>query len=184
MVKTLMNDNNFRYTPLSEDEYKALWDKHISIIENFIKNNGYDPSDLYVNEKSVLSIIAKVAQRSKYFQYFHGLNMSEFKEVSLICFWYIKLKPICIANDSNSKRQSLEYEAINEKLALYYLLSTYRSMLGKQNLPTTVLDNLPKEYIREILYSFEYRDISKEALILLVESIAVFLGLDPYQKKK
>ena len=57
-------------------------------------------------------------------------------------------------------------------------------MLGKQNLPNTALDNLPKEYIREILYSFEYRDISKEALILLVESIAVFGGLDIYQKKK
>lgn len=184
MVKESMSDNNFRYTPLTEGEYKDLWQKHTDIIERFIKNNRYDPNDLYVNEKTVLSVIAKVDQRKKYFQYFHGLDMSEFKEVSLICFWYIKLKPICISNDSDSKRQSVGFEAINEKLALYYLLSTYRSMLNKQNLSTKVLDNLPGEYIKEILYSFEYRDISKEALILLVESIAVFLGLDPYQKKK
>lgn len=42
------------------------------------------------------------------------------------------------------------------------------------------LENIPKQYIRELVYSFKYRDISKEALILLVESIAVFLGLNPY----
>ena len=30
--------------------------------------------------------------------------------------------------------------------------------------------------------SFTFRDISKEAMILLVESMAVMLGLDPYAK--
>lgn len=179
-----MIDSNFRYSALDTDTYTALWQKHADIINCFIKNSGYDSKDLYVNEKAVLSVIAKVDQRKKYFQYFHGLDMSEFKEVSLICFWYIKLKPICISDKNDSNKQSAEFEAINEKLALYYILSTYRNMLEKQKLSTKVLDNLPKEYLKEIIYSFEYRDISKEALILLVESIAVFLGLEPYQKKK
>lgn len=177
-------NNSFRYTPLTEEEYKTSWKKHTDIIEGFIRNNQYNPKHLYINEKTVLSVIAKVDQRKKYFQYFHGLDMSEFKEVSLICFWYIKLKPICIADETEQTRESAAFEAINEKLALYYLLRTYRSMLRKQNLSEKALDNLPDEYIKEILYSFEYRDISKEALILLVESIAVFLGLNPYQKKK
>ena len=43
-----------------------------------------------------------------------------------------------------------------------------------------ILDSIPHKYLQEAIYSFEYRDISKEALILLVESIAVFLGLNPY----
>ena len=56
-------------------------------------------------------------------------------------------------------------------------------MLEEKKLSTQQLDSLPKKYINELVYSFTYRDISKEALILLVESIAIFLGLDPYASK-
>ena len=174
--------SDFRYAPLSEKEYEALWNKHKNVIESFIKKNNYSSENLYLNKNIILEIIAKVDQRKKYFQYYHGLDMSEFKEVSLIIFWYIKLKPISISNYDTSLRNKKEFDAINEKLALFYLLRTYRKMLEKSHKPTKVLDDLPEEYIREILYSFEFRDISKEALILLVESIAVFLGLEPYQK--
>lgn len=170
----------FKYLPLKNEEFQVLWQKHIDVIEGFVQKNHYKTENLYVDEKTIMEIIGKVDQRKKYFQYFHSLDMSEFKEVSLICFWYIKLKPICISNED--LRHKGDFEAINEKLALYYLLSTYRRMLKEQKLSTNVLDNLPSEYLKELIYSFRYRDISKEAFILLVESIAVFLGLEPYQK--
>lgn len=171
-----MNDD-FRYVPLNEEQYSNICNKHYSVIEKFLMNNRYSLDKVDINEKILLSIIAKVDQRQKYFQYFHGLKMSEFKEVSLICFWYIKLKPIRISCE-NCKDGKLD--AINEKLALYYLLSLYRKMLKDHGLPTDVLDRLPEEYIKEVLYSFKYCDISKEAFTLLAESIAVFLGLNPY----
>lgn len=175
-------NTDFRYEPLSEDEYEALWNKHKNVIECFIQKNKYSAKNLYLNKNIILEIISKVDQRKKYFQYYHGLDMSEFKEVSLIIFWYIKLKPISISNYDASARNKKEFDAINEKLAFFYLIRTYRKLLEKSHKSTKILDNLPDEYIREILYSFEFRDISKEALILLVESIAVFLGLEPYQK--
>lgn len=175
-----MSSDTFKYLPLKNEEFQILWQKHIDVIEEFIQKNHYSTKNLYVDEKTIMEIIVKVDQRKKYFQYFHNLDISEFKDVSLICFWYIKLKPICIS--SEDLRNKGDLEAINEKLALYYLLSTYRRMLKNQKLPTNVLDNLPSEYLKELIYSFRYRDISKEAFILLVESIAVFLGLEPYQK--
>ena len=67
--------------------------------------------------------------------------------------------------------------------SLSYLLVSFRCMLEEKNLSTRQLDSLPKKYLNEVIYSFTYRDISKEALILLVESIAIFLGLDPYASK-
>ena len=176
-----MSNNDFRYIPLSKTEYEYCWEKHKNIIGMFLKNNRFNEDSIYINKSVVLSIIAKVDQRKKYFQYFHGLDMSEFKETSLICFWYIKLKPISIVTENNDLKELSEFEAINEKLALYYILSTYRSLLCKEGKSTEKLDNLPQKYIDEVLYSFEFRDISKEAFVLLVESIAVFLGLDPYK---
>lgn len=173
-----MNDD-FRYLCLKEEELSDVWSKHQRIIDGFIAKNGYDTSYLYVDQKKVYAIIAKVDQRKKYFQYFHGLDISEFKETALICFWYIKMKPISIRN--KDVQESAEFEAINEKLGLYYIISTLKNMLSGKNLSVNAIDNLPKEYLKEIIYSFEFRDISKEALILLVESIAVFLGLNPYQ---
>lgn len=178
-----MSKENFRYQPLRENELQILWEKHKEIIESFVSNNQYDSNNIYINENIVMAIIAKVDQRRRYFKYFHGLDMSEYKEVALICFWYIKLQPICIVSKDVVAKDLRVYDSINEKLAVYYLLATLRCMLNEKQLSTDLLDALPKKYINEMVYSFTYRDISKEALILLIESIAIFLGLDPYAKK-
>lgn len=178
-----MSKDNFRYQPLHESELQKLWEKHKFIIENFVINNKYNPTNIYINENIVMAIIAKVDQRKRYFKYFHGLNMSEYKEMALICFWYIKLRPICMASKELSSQDLNAYDSINEKLAVYYLLSTFRCMLNEKKISTQQIDNLPKKYLNELIYSFTYRDISKEALILLVESIAIFLGLNPYAQK-
>ncbi|MBD5452858.1 MAG: hypothetical protein HDR30_00830 [Lachnospiraceae bacterium] len=174
-----MNDN-FKYQPLKEDELNILWDKHKRVIESFIQNNHYDNNNIYINEKAVMAIIAKVDQRRKYFEFFHGLNMSECKEVALICFWYIKLQPICAVEKSVLEHDIKWMDSINEKLAVYYIIVSLQAMLESRGLSIQKLEELPTKYIKELVYSFTYRDISKEALILLVESIALFLGLDPY----
>lgn len=99
--------------------------------------------------------------------------------MALICFWYIKLHPVSIKQNVDN-HNSLAYSSINEKLAVNYMFSTYRSMLKTYGLSTKRLDSISKKYVRELIYSFTFRDISKEAMILLVESMAVMLGLDPY----
>lgn len=174
--------NNFRYIKLTENELKNVWIKHKKIIETFLHKNHFTLDNIYINEKSVYEIISKVHQRQKYYEYFHGLEMSEFKEIALISFWYIKMKPICVALEDKTLQMSSDFEAINEKLALYLILCTFRGIMEDKKMSTKVLDSLPEEYLYEIIYSFAYRDISKEALILIVESIAVFLGLKPYKQ--
>lgn len=180
----MSKDNDFRYVPLKEDEFNILWDKHKKIIESFIEKNQYDVRYLYINQNTVMSVIAKVHQRKKYFEYFHGLEMSDCKEVALICFWYIKLRPICAASKDLFMKEMEEFNYINEKLAVYYILTALQGLLEEKNLPVEPLENINKDFVRELIYSFRYRDISKEALILLVEGMASFLGLNPYNNKK
>lgn len=175
-------NSKFEYTPLSGVEFDAAWDKHTRIIQGFLGKNNIDSEKLYVDEKTVLSVISKVDQRKKYFEYFHRLKMSEYKEAALICFWYMKLKPICVNSKIQNIRECGAFEAINEKLAVYYIIKTLKSMLKLNNKGVGLIDSLSPKYLQELIYSFAYRDISKEALILLIESMAVFLGLDPYEK--
>lgn len=175
-----MNENTFRYVALSESLLQERWNKHKKIIEDFLLDNNYDPDKVFVNEKVVLSVITKVDQRQKYFKFFHGLEMSEYKEAALVAFWYIKLRPIMIRSDVIAEYLPEEYDSINEKLAVFFLLRTLRIMLIKRHRSEDELDALPKEYLRELVYTFTYRDISKEAIIMLIETMAVFLGLNPY----
>lgn len=171
------------YRPLSEVELKSTWKKHKDFIESFISSNKYDGSKVYVNEDVILSIIVKVDQRRKYFKFFHGIDMSEYKEAALNSFWYIKLHPLNIESRELAKHPPKVYDSINEKLALYIILKTLRAMLETNKMSTQRLDELPQKYIDELIYSFTYRDISKESLILLTESMAIFLELDPYANK-
>lgn len=170
----------FRYVSLTPNDLQILWDKHKRIIESFLSENKYNPDYLFVNEDIVLTVITKVDQRKEYFEFFHGLNMSEYKEAALTAFWYVKLRPISVRTNKFSEKVLKEYESINEKLAIFYLLRTLRKMLCKNGRDTNELNSLSEKYLKELVYTLAYRDISKEAFILLMETMAVFLGLDPY----
>ena len=175
-----MSEKTAKYNPLSEEEVNNIWKKHKSTIEGFIISNNYDANRIFIDDKSIMYIIARVDQRRKYFVDYHNLEMSEYKEAALNSFWYIKLHPLNIAEREFVQNHPDMYDSINEKLALYIIIITLRSALKAKHLPVNKLDDLPLKYIDELIYSFTHRDISKEAMIMLVESMAVFLGLNPY----
>ena len=72
-------------------------------------------------------------------------------------------------------------ESINEKFAVYLIIHTIRGILKTIGISDKPLDFLSEEYIYHLIYSFRFRDISKEALILLTETIALMCGIKPYQ---
>ena len=179
-----MSGDVLAYHPMDESGLRTAQDKQTRFIKGFIASNKYDGDKIYVNENALLAVIVKVDQRRRYFHFFHKLDMSEYKEAALYSFWYIKLHPLNIGPRDFLRDPPSMYDSINEKLALYVIFKTLRTMLKKKKLPTERLDELPLKYIDELVYSLTYRDVSKESLIMLVESMAVFLGLDPYAKEK
>mgnify|MGYP000835797509 FL=1 len=56
-------------------------------------------------------------------------------------------------------------ERINEKYALHL----YVALLKKYNETFSEKDGINKKHIRELLYSFRFRDITKESMILMLE---------------
>lgn len=175
-----MSEIKFGACELNHSELQKMWEKHRSMINSFISGNGLDHSKISIDENAVLSVITKVNQRRQYFELFHGIKMSEFKEVALNAFWIAKLKPLSVGDLQIIREQRKEYDALNEKLALYYILRCLRAALKNKRKSEDVLDALSSEYIDEFIYTLMYRDISKEALIMLVESMAILMGINPY----
>ena len=84
---------------------------------------------------------------------------SEYKETALYCYWFLKLRPLWIdpANKSSDR--------INETFALHL----YISLLKKSTEGFPERDGINRLHIRELLYSFRFRDITKESMILMLE---------------
>lgn len=194
-----MNESVQGYKELNKEELGSLWGKHKIIIEAFLDKNGYDRERIKINERTMLSIISKVDQRHDYFRYFHQIDMSELKEIALNAFWLIKLKPLTAIEDNSTPvdyknndggdNREIGYDSLNERLAIYYILRGLRAFIRKKREKgiakdaEMVLDSLPGQYIDELLYTFTFRDMSKEAMILLVESMVTFMGINPYREE-
>ena len=175
---------------VSKSDVNSLYE----LAEKFFTNNFDSIDDVKklfgVNKNILYEVLNKVEQRKEYFQIFHSINISEFKQLALIVFWVIKLKPIflryndeVIENDFVIDNPQNDYVSINEAFGIYIIINGLRSLLNNSNNSSSdeLINNFfTKEYINELRYAFYYRYISKEAMILLVETIAKAVGYEPY----
>jgi len=117
-------------------------------------------SDLQVSEDCVIEIIERVEKRRIYFHIFHnGMKLGELNEFALYCYWILKLTPF--------RCQSIQNNELNAKIALKLFLNAVRTIAIERKSHV----NLKTEIIQELYYSFRYRDLSKEAIMNLAESL-------------
>ena len=173
---------NGHYQPMTDEELQSEALRLNEIVLAFLNANGYDPKNVFVDETSIFQIITRIHKRKQYYLYFHNLDVSDLKELGLYCFWIVKLRPLSRKNENDSPETKADFESINEKFAVYNIITKLRSLLP-ENKTNSVNAFFSNKYIYELVYSFTYRDISKEAMILLVETIAIALNIDPYNSK-
>jgi len=119
-----------------------------------------DGSEIIVDYNTMSEIISRVEKRRVYFYiYYEGVEMGELNEASLICFWILKLMPF--------KHEKVSSSTLNSRIAYTFFLKILfyvANVKGKEvNVRDAVLDQL--------LYAFKYRDLSKEAIMALAESL-------------
>lgn len=168
------------YKPLEENSWRSEISDFGLLVGDFLNRNGYDTDKIGIVETSVYQIITKVHQRKQYFEYFHRLNMSDFKELALRCFWIIKTKPLYFKSDTLTA-DNLTFESINEKFAVFYIIKKFKALTKSDAVREKIDCFFSEQYVYELVYSFTYRDISKEAMILIVETIAIALGFKAYK---
>jgi hypothetical protein len=126
-------------------------------LSNFPASHGID--DITANMNIIYEIAERVEKRRVYFHIFYDVNMSELNEASLLCFWILKLHPFF-----SDKMQS---DILNAKIAVYLFLTavSYTARASGKHISTA--DRL----VENFYYAFRFRDLSKEAIMTLAESM-------------
>ena len=130
-----------------------------------------------VNSKALQELVIRVHQRKDYFTRYHSeLKMSEFKEIGLNMFWLSKLKPFSVVSSENNDARTFD---INEDFALFHMCCALQAMAKKLNISFDK-KRLPSSLYFEMSYCMSFRDMSKEAMGMLVELVARVVMPDIY----
>lgn len=131
-----------------------------------------------VCDASIFKIMEQVRRRQLYFHIYHDTEgMNELKEAALYSFWILKLQPFYWKGECEEKPG---YE-LNAKIALRIFtrgLTCYAAdktvEAQKEGLHKTYAANLKdKAALDRLEYSFCFRDLSKEAMMDLAESMII-----------
>ena len=163
-----------------EPEWKILYEKLASLLDSFgsyVKaHNDLSLDDVKIDEPMLAELLVRIDKRKDYFIIFHDdTEMNEIKEAALMAYWLLKFKPFSI-KESRSELH-IKYGKINEAFAVFVLYSAIRE--ETENVPNMKF-SISKEYNKKIMYGFKYWDISKEALMLIAESLCEAM----YKKKE
>lgn len=135
-----------------------------------VEDPNLKSEDVDVNTRNLAELVSRVYKRMEYYRYFHNITeVSELKRTALIAFWLIKLKPFTVLCNDSPIRISP-----NEKFALNLILAEIQYLLEEKG---KKFDFPEQCFIQDTLYAFKYRDLTKEALILFVDSIAKAYGI-------
>ncbi len=164
------------YNPPKEDYIDQEMEKFEQLVEDFCSTAGVDKDRVEVNVQTLQDIILRVDMRKLYFRIFHAdMNPNEYKQViGLTGFWILKLRPFWVRVNEDDSDKILQLSMwINEKVVLHMVCG-----LLKQFNPEFFLSgqDLCESYCTELLYSFRYRDLSKESMFLLFDPF-YFLAL-------
>jgi hypothetical protein len=149
-----------QFTPLDPATIDGLMSKFPQYLHNIGAVLKIDNlNDLLVAQEVLYEIITRVDMRRVYFHIYHPIEMGELNEGSLICFWILKLMPF--------KHDKISTGLLNAKIA--YILFT--NMLIYVAAKTKRKINVKSELMKNTVYAFRYRDLSKEAIMALAESL-------------
>jgi len=120
-----------------------------------------DLHEVSYNRDILYEIFTRIEKRRVYFHIYHDVDMGEVNEGALVCFWILKLMPFRMKGMSNS--------LINTKIAYIAFVNLLHYVANKKK-PKKLKVNIKSSLMNNLLYAFQYRDLSKEAIMALVES--------------
>jgi len=124
-------------------------------------------SELKFSRHILYEIFTRIEKRRVYFHIYHkGMEMGEINEGALLCFWILKLMPF--------QMKGMATSLLNTKIAYIVFVNLLHYIVNKSNknagAGAKLHINIKKKLMDDLLYAFQYRDLSKEAIMALVES--------------
>jgi hypothetical protein len=146
------------FSHLDQETVKGLLSRLNFYMAGFVSKSGI--ADLETQDKILYDIFERIEKRRIYFHIFYnGCEMGELNEGALMCFWILKLAPF-----ASSK---VPASILNVRIALSIFFKMAFFVAQKKNKKV----NSTKQIIDDLFYAFCYRDLSKEAIMAIAESI-------------
>jgi hypothetical protein len=120
------------------------------------------PDEILVCQEMLYEILTRVEKRRVYFHvYYDGKKMGERNEGALICFWILKLMPF--------KHDTIPNSTLNIQIAYTFFMNMLYYEAANSKIKRKV--NIKSDLLANTLYAFKYRDLSKEAIMAMAESL-------------
>ena len=169
-----MNSDTDRYERLSNENLISLLRCLQDEFETFLHYGlGYTKGQYLISGLDIIDAIIREDKREKYFRYFHnGMKINECKKAALFAYWIIKLRPIKIID--NGLINNVERSAkVNEKVAVNHLL---KALVGVGQVKLWdghdgVNFDKDNEFLKELHYSFRFRNFTIDSMIVLADAI-------------
>lgn len=173
MISGKIDVNDFKYQSLSNEELQKKCETFLNTVDVFVEYNKIVNNvvyDIECNVPMIYDIIERIDQRKDYFHYFHSkessvTEISQAKEVGLLCYWISKYKPLRFKNFFDEQEYYLHKGySINESFAVFIMESFVLDV--KEEAAFFFTENNKTNFV----YSLFNRDFSKEALMTFTDS--------------
>jgi hypothetical protein len=157
---TIKLDSEDRFVYPSRDEARTIAARFAAYINNFLRSRNI--SVPVIDDERLYELIVRVEQRRVYFHVFHyPMQMGELNEFVLYAFWILKLCPFNLPN--------VDPGIFNRDLAFAIFTRAIKAEAKARG----KLTNLTSSVSKRLLEDFRYRDLSKEALMTIAETLIV-----------
>lgn len=163
------------YKDKSKEELEEIFNYILNLWDNFLESQQENLTlgqDYFIHKRNLYEIIKRLDKRKTYYYVFHKITkICEYKSVAIICYWINTLKPFMVVKESSNI-----YNCPNEMFSLYIIMSTLATIY-KSRFPNEVFKFIDAKTVQDYVYNFKYCDLSREATIFFVETLAKSYGI-------
>jgi len=155
---------------LTKADYDKLERDMLDELRQFYTHRGYDWSNVKCSKSRLRELIDMVERRRLYLHVYHHdehgnpMQMGELNETCLYCFWLLKRYPFFDTSDTDRD--------VNLILALeLFNYGVHYTAIERRKQGGTDMPNLRPHITKHIEHALKFRDMSKESLMALAESL-------------
>ena len=132
-----------------------------AIYQRVCKVLNLDPKQYNINVEALYEVCIRTEKRYlHYLMYYDGMKMDEIKRLAEIIYWSMRLNLIsCKTDDSDDT---------SVRILAKFFMFTLAGVCNKEGYTFNNLDDKAHDYL---IYSLKFRELSRDALVLLAEGL-------------
>ena len=160
-------NSNLSYKSMPHSDIAKAADSFVKRFNSYLIDIGY-PEDVncFISTPDLIDAVIRVDKREAYYYCFHGIEINERKQAALYAYWLLKFRPFRIIDTRFWTNEHAR--TINESFVIYMICSVlfYSNKIGP-----AILNMERNTFYQKLIYAFRYRDISMDAMLLLVDAM-------------